>query len=79
MRSHKLYSLYFIARSELWILCFLAFGVNYMLRVNINIAIVNMVASTKNESSTSLEDYEKGNQSLITSETRASKHVSTNK
>lgn len=31
------------ARNELWLLVFFGFGVNYMLRININIAIVEMV------------------------------------
>lgn len=31
------------ARDTLWLLTFFGFGVNYMLRININIAIVDMV------------------------------------
>lgn len=33
------------ARSVLWILTFIGFAMNYMIRININIAIVDMISS----------------------------------
>lgn len=45
IRNFKItnYIVYITARDTLWLLTFFGFGVNYMLRININIAIVDMV------------------------------------
>jgi hypothetical protein len=56
------------ARSVLWYLSFIGFAMNYMIRINVNIAIVDMIAPEfKGNSATSSECFELDNATMLIS------------
>lgn len=58
------------ARSVLWYLSFIGFAMNYMIRINVNIAIVDMIAPEfKGKSATSSECFVFDNSTMLPNET----------
>lgn len=49
------------ARTVLWYLVFVGFGINYMIRLNLNIAIVQMVVAKTKQSDFSISNENRTN------------------
>jgi hypothetical protein len=63
------------ARSVLWYLSFIGFAMNYMIRINVNIAIVDMIAPEfKGKSATSSECFEFENTTVAFNESESLDH-----